>query len=767
MKNKAPTSTLLNEMLMKGYSFHQQGYFQEAQTIYQQILNMHPMHFDALQLAGAIALETKQYQQAQSLLSKAIKLRPNYGLIHYNLGIAFQELKNFKSAISSYDKSIILNPDFASAHSNRGDALQSINQFTSAIASYDHAIKLNPHYFEAYSNRGNALQSIKQYQGAIASYEKAISLNPHFANAYSNMGNVLQELKQFEAAVASYDQAIKLKPHYFEAYSNRGNALRKAKLFEVAIASHDEAIKLNPHYAEAYFNRGNVYLELKKNEAAAIDYEQAIKINPHLIKAHFNQGRAFLELKLLDQALVNFLHASQLEPEMDYLIDYLIYTKLQLSNWEGLDILINRFIEKTNTKNKPCIPFFSLFISDQPDVQKKSAEIYANDQHPINNELGHIKKIKTHDKIRIGYFSADFRDHPVSYLTAQLFELHNRDVFEIIAFSLGPDTDDNLRKRLKLAFDKFVDVKEKTDQEITVLAREMHIDIAVDLGGFTEGARTNLFAMRVAPIQLSYIGYLGTMAADYYDYLVADRTIIPEDYQHYYTEKIAYLPSYQVNDTMREISEKIFTRSELGLPADGFVFCCFNNIYKITSSTFDSWMRILLAVKGSVLLILDDNQTATTNLRKEANRRGVSSDRLVFVKHLPMPDYLARYRIADLFLDTLPYNAGTTASDALRMGLPIITQMGQSFASRIAASLLNSVGLPELITNSQQAYELLAIELAISPQKLDAIKGKLLKNLPSSPLYNTKLFTHNLESAYKTMYQRYQEGLAPDHIKIT
>jgi predicted O-linked N-acetylglucosamine transferase (SPINDLY family) len=463
---------------------------------------------------------------------------------------------------------------------------------------------------------------------------------------------------------------------------------------------------------------------------------------------------------------VNFLHASQLEPEMDYLIDYLIYTKLQLCDWEMIDILAQRFIENTFKKNKPSLPFVSQLISDQPDMQKRSSELYVIDKHQIYKVVGNIKKSTTQDKIRIGYFSADFREHPVSYLTAQLFELHNRDKFEIIAFSFSPETDDNLRKRLKIAFDYFIDVKEKTDLEITNLARQMQIDIAVDLGGFTRGARTNVFAMRAAPIQLSYIGYLGTMGADFYDYLIADLTIIPQDHQQFYSEKIVYLPSYQVNDTKREISEKIFTRLELGLPAEGFVFCCFNTISKITPIIFDCWMRILLAVDGSVLMMLDANQTATNNLIKEARRRGVDPDRLIFVKHLPIPEYLARYRTADLFLDTLPYNAGTTASDALRMGLPILTQMGQSFSSRMAASIIAAVGLPELITQNQEAYEALAIELATSPQKLDDIKTKLLTNLQGSSLYNTKLFTQHLESAYQAIYERYQNNLAPEHIYI-
>ena len=302
--------------------------------------------------------------------------------------------------------------------------------------------------------------------------------------------------------------------------------------------------------------------------------------------------------------------------------------------------------------------------------------------------------------------------------------------------------------------------------EITLLAREMEIDIAVDLGGFTQDSRVNIFAMRVAPIQVSYIGYLGTMGAEYIDYLMADPFLIPHDKQKYFSEKIAYLPSYQVNDSQREVSAKIFTRQEVGLPENAFVFCCFNNIFKITPITFDSWMRILKEVNDSVLLLLDANETATKNLEKEATSRGVDANRLVFGKPLPSPEYLARYRIADLFLDTLPYNAGTTASDALRVGVPVLTQMGESFASRMGASLLNALALPELITTTPEAYESLAIELATNPEQLEKIKTKLAENLPTSPLYNTKLFAHHIEIAYQEMYKRSQDELALDHIYV-
>jgi predicted O-linked N-acetylglucosamine transferase (SPINDLY family) len=299
-----------------------------------------------------------------------------------------------------------------------------------------------------------------------------------------------------------------------------------------------------------------------------------------------------------------------------------------------------------------------------------------------------------------------------------------------------------------------------------MLARSVEIDIAVDLGGYTLLSRTEIFAMSAAPIQISYIGYLGTMGANYYDYLVADRTLIPEEKKHHYSEKIAYLPSYQVNDSTQSLPTTIFTRQDVGLPEAGFVFCCFNNTYKITPTTFDSWGRILEQVDGSVLLIYADNESAKTNLTKEIVLRGIDPKRLIFGEQLPIPEYLARYRVADLFLDTLPYNAATTASDALRMGLPVLTCIGNSFACRMAASVINAVNLPELITTTQEQYESLAIELATNPEKLKIIKDKLVDNLPTAPLYDTPLFARHLESAYLTMYDRYQNGLDPDHIYV-
>ena len=335
---------------------------------------------------------------------------------------------------------------------------------------------------------------------------------------------------------------------------------------------------------------------------------------------------------------------------------------------------------------------------------------------------------------------------------AELYELHDRERFEIHAFSFGPDTKDEMNLRIKAGVDRFHDVHTMSHKEVAMLSRSLEIDIAVDLGGYTANCRTGIFAMSAAPIQIGYIGYLGTMAADYMDYLIADQTIIPQENQKYFSEKIVYLPSFQVNDSKLSPPATIFTRQDLGLPETGFVFCCFNNAFKITPTTFDSWGRILEQVDDSVLMIYISRELAKTNLTKEIVLRGIDPNRLIFGERLPMPEYLARYRLADLFLDTHPYNAGTTASDALRMGLPVLTCIGNSFNSREAASVLTAVNLPELITTTQEQYESLAIELATNPEQLKIIKDKLVDNLSSAPLYDTPLFTRHLESAYLTIY---------------
>ena len=674
-----------------------------------------------------------QLKQAQAMCNKILEIEPRHVDAIHLLGVIAYQTGNHQVAVDLFSSAIEVNPNIADFYSNLGVALQELKQLDDALVSYNKAISLQPDYIDAYYNRGNALKELKQFEAAIASYDKAIVLRPDYAEAFSNRGNVLKELKQLEAAVASYMKAIELKPDYAEAYSNLGNTLKELKRFDEALASYKRAINLKPDLAEAFSNQGNVFNELKQFEAAVASYDKAIV----------------------------------LRPDFEYLFGTKLHMKMHLCDWQDFELNTLELILKIqkNEKASPSFPTLALPLSLAD--QRQAAEIYSGDKYPNNTSLGSIIKSVRKQKICIGYYSSDFHAHPVSLLTVGLFENHDKTKFELIAFSFGPDIKDEIRSRINKAFDQFIDIRAKSDREVAIISRSIGIDIAIDLGGHTQYSRTGIFSYRAAPVQLSYVGYLGTMGANYYDYLIADSTLISLDTQAFYSEKIIYLPSYQVNDNKQEISTSTLSRQDLNLPSSGFVFCCFNANYKIIPSTFDGWMRILRAVPESVLLLYSDVQAASENLKLEAQKRGVNPERLYFGKKLIRSKYLARCRAADLFLDTLPYNAGATASDALWAGLPVLTCVGESFASRYAASLLKAIGLPELVTETQSEYEALAIELATNPAKLKVIKNKLDINRLRTPLFDTPRFTKNLEAALIAIHERYQSNLPPDHILIT
>ena len=544
-------------------------------------------------------------------------------------------------------------------------------------------------------------------------------------------------------------------------------ALHQSGQLDAAETQYRKLLNFLPSNINLLTNLGTIALQKGNLEDGVRIIGKSLQINPNQPYALINRGNALQDLKRLDEALASYDRAIVLKPDIDFILGSSLHTKMHLCLWDDLAHRLNELTYKINNNEKVAFPFPIMALLDDPAVQRKTAEIYVNEKYPQSHVLSKIDRYPHHPKIRIGYFSADFHNHATMHLMAELFESHNKDKFELIAFSFGPDHQDEWRQRALLCFNQFVDVRFKSDRDIALLARKMEIDIAVDLMGFTADFRTGIFAEKSAPIQVYYLGYPGTMGVDYIDYLIADRTLIPEDKQQHYSEKIVYLPhSYQVNVSKRSVTETALTRQELGLPDTGFVFCCFNNNYKITPTTFAGWMRILKAVEGSVLWLFESNSSAVNNLRKEVVKFGINEDRLIFAKRMPIADHLNRIQMADLFLDTLPCNAHTTTSDALRMGLPVLTLIGHAFASRVAASLLNAVNLPELITTSQEQYESLAIELAMHPEKLKTIKDKLASNLPTAPLYDTPLFTKHLESAYMTMVDRYQNGLDPEHIYV-
>jgi predicted O-linked N-acetylglucosamine transferase (SPINDLY family) len=710
--------------------------------------------------------ELKRFDEAIAHYAQALTLKPNLVEAWSNKGNTLHELKRFDEAITHYDQALTLKPDYAEAWFNKGVALNELKRYDEAITHYDQALTLKPDYAEAWFNNGVALNELKRYDEAITHYDQALDLRPHYAEAWSNKGVALNELKRFDEAITHYDQALTLKPDLAESWSNKGLTLNKLKRYDEAIAHYDQALTLKPDLAESWSNKGLTLRELKRFDEAIAYYDRALGLKPDYAEGWLNKGAALNELKRYDEAIAHYDRALGLKPDLDLVFGDLLHTKMKICSWLDLSESLEIISKKVMANEKVANPFPLLALSDDPLLHQQCAKIYAQDSYPLNLVLEPIVKRPARQKIRIGYFSADFKNHPVSFLTAELFELHDKNKFEIIAFSFGVDDQSPMRSRLSQAFNQFFDVYEKSDKEIALLARKLEIDIAVDLGGHTQDSRTGIFSYRAAPIQLGYIGYLGTMGAEYFDYLITDETIISAELQKFYSEKIVCLPSYQVNDRKRAISDKQFTRQELELPENGFVFCCFNNNYKILPATFDLWMRILKRVEDSILFLYADNEWSKANLIREARVKGIDGARLVFGERISTQDYLARYRVCDLFLDTFPYNAGTTASDALWTGLPVLTLMGQSFASRVAASLLNAIGLPELITNTQEEYEALAIELATNPQKLVEIKLKLANNRLTTPLFDTPLFTKNLEAAYIKMHERCLAGLPPECIYV-
>ena len=671
-------------------------------------------------------------EEARTLCLKVLQRRPRQLEALNLLGIIAAQSGDPRRAAELFGEALRLDPRSLAALINHGNALLALQQPAAALASFDQAIAIEPPHAPSHHHRGKALFELERYEAAVASHDEAIALKRDYAPAYFERARALIELMRHEAALASLEQAIALAPGHPAAWYLRANALYALERFEEALAGYDRALALKPDDANAYHNRGNALVMLERAESAIASYGEAIALDPG---KHSSYGAR--------------LHA-----------------RMQIADWHELAPELARLTALIERGEAASNPFSLLALCDSPPLQKQAALNWVRRRCPPNAALGPIPGRKRRERIRVGYFSADFRNHATAYLTAELFEIHDRSRLELTAFSLGPDTEDEMRRRTAAAFDRFLDVRRASDTDIARLARTLEIDIAVDLGGFTRGGRPGIFALRAAPIQVSYLGFLGTMAAEYMDYLIADGTIVPEGDQAHYCERIVRLPSYQVNDSKRPIATRRFSREELGLPPTGFVFCCFNATYKITPDTFNGWMRILRRVPGSSLLLLGGRESVERNLRREAQARGIATDRIVFGARLPMPEYLARYRTADLFLDTLPYNAGTTASDALWAGLPLLTLKGETFAGRVGASLLEAVGLAELIAPTQERYEQLAVELASEPKRLADIRMRLANALAGARLFDTAAFARDLEAAFTQMYERYHAGLPPAAIDV-
>ena len=724
----------LAEVMRQAHTAYAAGDWASADKLCGLVLKAHAGHVSALNLLGIIKAQTGHTDEAAALLRKVVAAMPEDATAHNNYANVLRDLRQFQEAAESYDRAIELEPGYAEAYNNRSAALVALNRPEAALDSYGMAIKLRPDYAEAHHNRGVTLHEIGRVDEALESYARALAYQPRYAEAYYNQGIALQNLRHLEAAVRSYRAALQTRDSFAEAHNNLGAVLRD-------LGHMDEALD---------------------------SFAKALQINPALVEAHINRGHTLAALRRPDEALTSYERALAIKPEQPWLYGTWLYTKMQLCDWPGMQASIAELISAVNARRLAAQPFIVLSVSDDLQLHRRVVEIAARAGEQEVRPLPALVRRRRREIMRLGYYSADFHSHATANLAAELFELHDRKRFEVVALSFGSNSSDPMRARLRKAFDQFLDVSQRSDREVAQLSRDLEIDIAVDLKGFTQDARPGIFAHRAAPVQVNYLGYPGTMGADFIEYIVADRVVIPETSRSHYSEKIVYLPdSYQVNDRRRALAAQAPSRAQLGLPPQGFIFACFNAPYKITPGTFDGWMRILRQVPASILWLYADNQTVPGTLRREAAKRGVDGARLIFAMPTALAQHLARQPVADLFLDTFPCGAHTTASDALWAGLPLLTRRGESFQSRVAASLLQAMGLDELVTGTENHYEALAIALANDPPRMAAIRDRLCANRLTTPLFDTERYTHHLEQAYQEMYERYHAGLILADIHIS
>lgn len=724
-------------------------------------VSLQPQDFVSLYTSGVEAFNKNEFSTALSLFESALQQNSGFAQLWYNLGLCCGKLGRFQESLTHLNQALVLKPDYSEAKILRdgiAESLQARIQQHAAKPVADISEKLKA---------GLELQNAGKLDEAENIFHEILTDNPNDVPSLFSLGGIEHNRKNPEKAVTYFERAIALNPNFSPLWYNLGIVQQSLKKFDQALASFDKALSLDPMNVEVMTNRGGLLAEMKRHKDALLNYEELLKIDPNNQKALCNRGILLTDVKFHDLAIHTFDRLYQLNPDYEFAAGLLCFAKMHACQWDNLEELGKAIVQgvKDGKKVSQTLPLTA--ISADPQIHLLGARIfgkhYCQTQQPM--WCGEVYK---HKKIRVAYVSPDLREHPVGHLTTSLFENHDKSRFEIYAMSLGFDDQSQIQKRMKAAFDQFIEVRHLRSKEIAAMIKSMEIDILVDMAGYTADSRTDIFAYRPAPVQINYLGYSSTMGLDFIDYIIADRYIIPEDSRQFYSEKVVYLPdTYLPTDAKVQIAETTPPREHYGLPPAGFIFCSFNHDYKINPAMFDVWMRLLQHKPGSVLWLMKLNESAERNLRQEAARRGVDPARIVFATRVDrIEDHLARYKMADLFLDTSPCNAHSTASDVLRAGLPIVTFRRQAFAGRVAASLLNLLGLPELVTDSLAAYEKLAMQLADDHELLQSFKTKLLNNLVTSKLYDTAAYCRNLEKAYELVWQRCQRGEAPDHISV-
>jgi predicted O-linked N-acetylglucosamine transferase (SPINDLY family) len=772
----------------------QQGRYAEALILLTKAMETNPAAADVHIMQGLCLQALRKPAQALASYDRALVIQPDNGAALVNRGTILRSTGNLSEALASYDRALAIDPAFVDALANRGAVLRDLGRPQDALASFETVLSLQPSA-TAWFNRATALQDLRRLDEALEGYDKALAIRPDFATALFSRGTCLLTMHRQQEALASFDKALTVQPAYFDALYQRANLLRDMERLDEALEdfgkalalaprapnvlhgrgsvlrglrrlpealeSYDQALLADSRRAETHLDRGNVLRDMGKPAEALETYDRAIALDPESAVAHFNRAGLLLDLGRLKEAILAYQRTLEIEPDFPYARGELFNAQLHAGDWADFKERARVIDAGVRAGKKVALPFTYQTISDTPADLQACSSIYAKTLYPGVDGVSYMPRKRT-EKIRIGYVCGEFREHATGYLMAGLFERHDRDKFEIFAFDNGWNDNSPIRKRLESAFGGFITVAALSDHDSVraIVARE--IDILVDLNGYCGLGRTGVFARRPAPVQVNYLGFQGTLGTDHMDYILADRFIIPEEERQLYNERVVYLPgSYWVNDEYQSLDMTGMDRADHGLPGDAFVFCNFNQSYKISPPVFALWMRILMACPDSVLWLLETNSTFAEKIRNEAAAHGIAPDRLIFAEPIARDAHLARIGLADLFLDTLPYNAHTTAADALRAGVPLLTCRGTSFAGRVATSLLHAVGLPELVTENLEEYRALALRLAHDPSLLRALRDKLSHNRSHAALFDTDRFRRHLEAAYATMMEINRSGEKP------
>ena len=743
------------------------GRLTEAESLYRAILDKHPDNVDAIQGLAVLWHQRGRPEEALALFRRAIALDPNSRVADRQLGRLLEQRGDLEGAAICYRRSARLRPLDAAAQTDLARALAGQGKVAEAIEHYRRAVALAPNDAWGHVALGNTLLREGAVVAASASYERALAISPDLAEAHNNLGEALRRTGHLSEAIAACERALVLKPELAEAYNHLGSALREEGRLERAISHYEQALRLKPDWPEVHNNLAIAFQEQGRTAEAVDHYEQALSLNSALAEVHQNLGSALAQAGRTVDAIAALRRALALKPDYPEALVQVAHLNGELCDWRQREAEVAQVLNLM-CQHSGLVPPYNL----QAQPSTPAEQLLCAQQWSKRIARGQSSGF-THDRscspsrIRLGYLSADFCDHPVAYAIAETIERHDRTQFEVMGYSYGPDDGSALRRRLATAFDRFVDLHALGNDEAARFITTDAVHVLIDLTGYTRFGRPQILVSRPAPIQVNFLGFLGTMGAEFIDYIIVDPFIAPSSQQAFYSENLVHLAGGWWPAEIRwEIAEETRQRAAYGLPEDAFVFCCFNTSYKITPQMFDVWMRLLRASPHSVLWLGAAATVAQDNLRREAAQRGVSPEQIVFAPREPMGEYLARHRHADLFLDTVPYNAVGTAYHALLAGLPVLTCAGETFASRTAGAMLLAAGVPELITHSLEEYERMAVRLALEGDLLTDIRRRVSRARADSGLFDGERAVRELETAFARMWENWISGEDPKPFSV-